>query len=199
MKYKVRLNLKALVIAEKLKDKPFSSFDFEDEDDVIALLYGMIVANNDILPTLKEFEEMVNSGSIKGMDRKIEETLAFIGQFGKDEGYSDGEVFMTDISSLLIMSGVDPHYVMYEMDIFEIEGFLKQYENNKKERMEEGRLWSYLVLSPHLKRGTSPSDMYPFPWEEEERKKQLEIKIKEEKINEFFLNGGEFFKKIKYE
>jgi hypothetical protein len=85
------------------------------------------------------------------------------------------ETTITDIVMYLItVCGIDPHYVMYEMELWEIEPYMKYAERNKKEELEMDRFWTYLNVSPHIdtKKCKSPDKLISFPWEVEEKKQK---------------------------
>lgn len=189
---KAKLNLQAIRVAEKLLKKPFGKFDLTDEETVVILMYAMVSENNDEVMTLKDFKailEMKKIGSI--IQKAVQKELSYIDQFKGEEGGSD-DTYMSDLASILITFGLDAHFVLYEMKLFEISDYLKAIDDFKKEKMESERLWTFYTILPHIdqKKVKSPQDMFPFPWEveqiEKDRLKQLE---KDEEMFYKFLNS----------
>jgi hypothetical protein len=189
---KAKLNLQAIRVAEKLLKKPFGKFDLTDEETVVILMYAMVSENNDEVMTLKDFKailEMKKIGSI--IQKAVQKELSYIDQFKGEEGGSD-DTYISDLASILITFGLDAHFVLYEMKLFEISDYLKAIDDFKKEKMESERLWTFYTILPHIdqKKVKSPQDMFPFPWEveqiEKDRLKQLE---KDEEMFYKFLNS----------
>lgn len=189
---KAKLNLQAIRVAEKLLKKPFGKFDLTDDETVVILMYAMVSENNDEVMTLKDFKailEMKKIGSI--IQKAVQKELSYIDQFKGEEGGSD-DTYISDLASILITFGLDAHFVLYEMKLFEISDYLKAIDDFKKEKMESERLWTFYTILPHIdqKKVKSPQDMFPFPWEveqiEKDRLKQLE---KDEEMFYKFLNS----------
>lgn len=189
---KAKLNLQAIRVAEKLLKKPFGKFDLTDEETVVILMYAMVSENNDEVMTLKDFKailEMKKIGSI--IQKAVQKELSYIDQFKGEEGGSD-DTYISDLASILITFGLDAHFVLYEMKLFEISDYLKAIDDFKKEKMESERLWTFYTILPHIdqKKVKSPQDMFPFPWEveqiEKDRLRQLE---KDEEMFYKFLNS----------
>lgn len=189
---KAKLNLQAIRVAEKLLKKPFGKFDLTDEETVVVLMYAMVSENNDEVMTLKDFKailEMKKIGSI--IQKAVQKELSYIDQFKGEEGEPD-DTYIGYLASILITFGLDAHFVLYEMKLFEISDYLKAIDDFKKEKMESERLWTFYTILPHIdqKKVKSPQDMFPFPWEveqiEKDRLKQLE---KDEEMFYKFLNS----------
>ena len=84
---------------------------------------------------------------------------------------------MTDLAtSLIIDYHMDAHYVMYEMNIWEIEPLYGAADAMVKRRYEEERLWAYIDIMPHIdgKKVKGPETLLPFPWEKDMKKKKIE-------------------------
>lgn len=188
-KYKMRFNAKSLCMFEKMKNKSF--FKIVDEDDVLCLTYCMLISNNeDLLMTFEVFKQMMKD---KKVSRWVREEYERVGQFEEQlrtksedgkEGSDDSdteELTVTKMaSSLIIQYGMDPDYVMYRMGVWEIYDYFKAAEAKMKDELIDKRLWTYLLVSPHvdMKKMKSPEKMLPFPWEKDERKKKAEEDLK---------------------
>ena len=88
---------------------------------------------------------------------------------------------MTDFAtSLVIDYGMDAKYVMYEMDIWEIEEYFEAVNTHIRKEMELERFWTYIKILPHIdsKKCKSPEALVPFDWERETRKKKAEQELK---------------------
>ena len=191
-KYKIRLNVKAMCLFEALTGKNYG--DITDEDSA-ALIYCCFVANNDVVLTFEEFLILLEDKKVqKWVEKSFKDITAYSFQFKtgaeltvstKDEEKEENHTpSMRDICGTLISTiGLDPHYVMYEMEIWEIEMYYKSYEDKRKEELEEARLWTYLkiLFTPMIdtKKLTSPDKVFPFPWETENDKKKAEQKLEE--------------------
>ena len=81
---------------------------------------------------------------------------------------------------MIVQYGVDAHYIMEEMELWQIEAMFRAVENTVKSKYEEERLWTYLTILPQVdgKKLNKPEKLLPFPWEKEEKIKRDENNIK---------------------
>lgn len=189
---KAKLNLQAIRVAERLLKKPFGEFDLTDEETVLTLMYAMVSENNDEVMTFDQFKSILDMGKI-GMkvQRAVSDEMAYIDQFKEEVSDKEEKVpYMGDLAALLIAFGLDAHFVLYEMKLFEIGDYIKAIDEHKKEQMERDRLWTFYTVMPHvdLKKIKSPQDLMPFPWEREQLEKDALEQLEKDKdmFNKFF-------------
>lgn len=181
-KRELEFNFKAIMMFEKLSGESYFEIS---EENYIYLLYAMYMVKHPYMyMTINDFANIM--GNNKKITKKIMEEFSeymnYIKQYmiktptdnGNDKPQSEkSTTTLTDIAFYLITNcGVDSHYVMYEMELWEIEPYMKYAEKNKKEELEMNRLWTYLNISPHIdtKKCKSPDKLISFPWEKEEKK-----------------------------
>lgn len=190
-KRELAFNFKALMMFEKLSGESYFNIN---EVNYVFLLYAMYMVKHPYLNmTLIDFANIFGSNKkvTKQLLTEFEEYMVYIRQFTSNnktdvvdeegEDAKNAHTTITDIVMYLITAcGIDPHYVMYEMELWEIEPYMKFAEMNKKESLEMDRLWTYLNISPHIdtKKCKSPDKLLPFPWEKEEHKKKAEQELK---------------------
>lgn len=173
--------------------------DYADKDDVETLLYTTTICNNDGMAyTFDVFREtLCNQKLVKEMVLKLERETAMLSQFQKkQEGANidntEGSPEMiSSIISTLIMSGLNAHYAMNEMELCDLPLYIEAYERKRKEDMESSRMWTYLTILPHIdakKMVNGVKDLITFPWEEQEIEK--EIKNTEIERFELFMQKG---------
>ena len=198
-KRELAFNFKALMMFEKLSGESYFNIN---EVNYVFLLYAMYMVKHPYLNmTLIDFANIFGSNKkvTKQLLTEFEEYMVYIRQFTsnnktevvEEEGADakNAHTTITDIVMYLITTcGIDPHYVMYEMELWEIEPYMKFAEMNKKESLEMDRLWTYLNISPHIdtKKCKSPDKLLPFPWEIQEKK---EKQIKELENNRFAIKN----------
>lgn len=203
-KFKIKIAIRAIVLAERLLNKPFGKFDFTNENDLVVFVYCIILGNNETRMLLTEFQSVIQT------NKKLREELfsefqaesAKIGQFQEflnkvkpknktDEGDAG---YVRDIVLFLVVDGkLDMRYVLEELDLSEIPAYVDAVNNNKRQELENRRLWTFLQMLPHIdsKKIKSPQDLYPFPWETKEMKKQAKKDLrKDKKIFEKIMNGN---------
>lgn len=205
MRYNLKLTIKAIIKAEQILLKPFTDIDYSNHDDLLKLLYCAVIVNNQSVFTFEEFCLITeNEKQLSSMLKELEKTNLVLSQFvnpAKDniEGESGESRYIKDLAGLLIMEGLDASYAMNDMEISDIPIFIKAYENKKREEMEARRLWTFLAVAPHIdtKKIKSPVDLYPFPWEEEERRQEAKMAILKDKemLEKFFNEGVNMFPK----
>lgn len=198
MKYNIRLSIKAVIRAEQILSKPFTDIDYTNIEELTKLLYCAVLANNPVLFTFEEFQAIVeNEKCFAAMIKEIEKANNVLEQFTQS-GKSGvvptmGEPqYMKDVVGTLIMSGLDVHYVMNEMEISDIPIFIEAYEKRKREDMEASRLWTFLSIVPHIdtKKVKFPKDIMMFPWEEERVVKEAEVALlRDKEMAERFFSG----------
>ena len=179
--------------------------DYSDKDDSEALLYTTTICNSDEkIYTFDIFRQTLANGKVVGeLVATLEKETMVLAQFQKKTNASDGESakgspgMISGIISDLIMSGLDAHYALNEMELCDLPLYLETYEQQKKERMEESRMWTYFVMLPHIdakKLKNGARDLITFPWEEEETLKEAQRAIKEDADRfESFMNLGKNF------
>jgi len=183
----LKLSIKSIIKWEQLTSKSFNNINYSDNDEMMKLLYCMVLCNNDELFDYEEFNQLIENKKLsKEIFTKFSKILKNIEQFTEkseskieeDEQVEDSinEVqFIKDIAALLIIQGgLGADYVMNEMEITDISYYMKAYNNRIKEQMESNRLWCYMSILPHIDshKCDSPSKFYPFPWEIETIKKE---------------------------
>jgi hypothetical protein len=187
---KAKLNLQAIRVAERLLKKPFGKFDLADEETVLTLMYAMVSENNEEVMTFDQFKSILDMGKIGiKVQRAVSDEMAYINQF-KEEGEEGEAPYMGDLAALLITFGLDAHFVLYEMKLFEIGDYLKAIDEHKKEQMERDRMNTFYAILPHVdhKKIKKPQDIYPFPWEIEQLEKDALDQLEKDKdmFNKFF-------------
>ena len=181
--YKLKLNIKSLCYYEKITGKSFFSFD---GSNVIELLYSLFVVNNpEVMMTIKAFTFMLEDVRVSrwfmSQYQSLTDTIQQLNQpsdeSSNDEIDNTNPPMITDYAtSLIVEYGVDPEYVMYKMDIWEITTYFQTVSSMVKRDMEEQRFWTYLNIMPHIdtKKCKKPEDLISFQWEKGDRRKRNE-------------------------
>lgn len=187
-KYKIKINIKSCCLFEQLSGKSF--FKMDDNEDVSMLLYCSLIVNNDIRMTYKVFQVLLQDKKvIKWLSKEYKEIMDYMGQFsGEKEEDTESEsgetqtMTLTDIAaSLIVRYGLDANYVMYNMELWELEPYFKAADEQVKTDLVTQRFWTYLTILPHVdgKKIKSPDDLCPFEWEKESKKKKTEKDLKD--------------------
>lgn len=207
----VKLNLKSIIKYENFTKKSFNKFDFNDSDDLLKLLYCVIISNNNEQFTFDVFNQMINSKKItKEIVDKFNIEIKLIEQFTFDstpkttdnDGDSNNENYLKDIAALLIINaGMDANFVMNDLSITDINLFLNAYSEKMKQDLESKRLWCYLSILPHVSSSekiNTPAKFYPFPWEVEKEKidEKNELKNVVDEFPDMIKKGAEILKLI---
>lgn len=186
---------KAIIAYEALSGRAFHEIDYTDPKQVDMLLYANhFTTSEEPKPYELYCKMLANSPMVRSRELdRITASLLLMQQMQADcrqEGVRDGEApSMGDLCAMLIVEGgLDAHYVMHELPFYEIPIYLKAIEQKKRSRMEEGRLWTYYTILPHVgtKDMKKPSDMLVFPWEQEQEAPSLELT---ELLNEAYYGG----------
>jgi hypothetical protein len=193
----MRLTLRAIIRWEQLNQKPFSLMNYSDENDIVSLFYVCERADEAGM-SLSQFKKNLTDDRVQAMVTDFEKQTLVTSQFQlvskkkTEESKESDPVYIKDLVSTLVMNGLDVHFALDEMELYDIPLLLKAYDQKIRHSLESSRLWTFIQVSPHLsKRIKSPKDLYPFSWEiEEQKEKSKEETEKGMSIFEAFMNSG---------
>ena len=203
-KYKqfTRLTIKSIIRWEQLRHRSFSLMDYTNRDDITALLYTAYITEHGVSYTQEVFNQvLMDEKTFAAMSSEMGKVMEVMSQFSKkdDDGASvpntvpSTPATIGSIVSALIISGLDAHYALNEMELQDLPLYIEAYENKRKEEMEGERMWTYLTILPHIDTKhmeNGAKDLITFPWEQ---KPKVETEISDEEIARF----EEFSKKGK--
>ncbi len=180
----MRLNLKAISIYEGIKGVSFSDFDFNSEEDFLLLLYAMYEAEANTKESFSDFKKVMqaNGGLFKELSAECIKIYLYNKQF-EDKKQEDAEKevqeeppLLSKLASTLIALELDAHFVLYDLELWQLSSLSESLEEKKREQWERERLWSYYTILPHVgsKNFENPQALLCFPWEEEAKEKELE-------------------------
>ena len=189
----MKLNLKSIITAEKLLNKPFSDFDLSEENDLKGLIYSVYVTNEKVF-TLSDFENLWNlKGEREKMVKFITTQIQYVQQFSLPSEDKGEKVWIGNLVNRLIATRrVEQSYILNDMQVWELSDILKAAEEVVKEEMEQKRFWAYLTVLPHIdgKKIKKPQDLITFPWEAEELAKERQEQLEKDKeMFEKFFNS----------
>ena len=201
LRYNIKLNIKTIVLYEKLTQESFALFD-GTINKIIPLIYCMLVANNDYKETYEDTVNFLfkNEKLMKELSERLEKEMKFQSQFKSpfieennvstiDNTTNDKPIFITQMIPILVVDcGLDINYVLNEMSYTDIDTYIKYKDDKEKTKLEEERLFTYLTVLPHIDSKKCPIDKFlPFQWEENEKKEKgmKEIELNQHKLQEF--------------
>ncbi len=186
----IRLTIKSIIRWEQLRGKSFYLMDYTNAEDFESLLYTTSMsARGEKTYTFAVFRQTLSNEKVaREMVTMLQQEIAVLNQFRKKleenppENSDSTPGYISEFVSMLVMSGLDAHYALEEMELCDLVMYIEAYERQRKEQMEGDRLWTYLSIIPHVgtKRIPIPRDLYIFPWEYEETKKEAQRAIKED-------------------
>ena len=205
----IKLNIKSIIKFEQFTNKSFNEIDYTNTDDLLKLMYCIVLSNNPDVFTYEEFLELIKSKKIsKTISDKLSTEIKLIDLFANKEVKEVTEeqperevIFIKDIAAILVVNvGLDINFVMNEMSINDISLYMEAYNKSVKQQMESSRLWTYLSVIPHIDTSkiNSPSKFYPLPWELEKQLEQdkTEFKIMAEELPDMFKAGADLIDKL---
>lgn len=203
LQYKINLNIKSIVLYEKLTQESFSLFD-GTISKIIPLLYCMLVANNDYNESYEDTVKYLFNDErlMKELGERLEKQMKFQSQFKSpfkeeeinlsdksNDTSNDKQVFITQMIPILVVDcGLDINYVLNEMQYTDIDLYIRYKDDKERTKLEEKRLFTYLTVLPHIDSKKCPIEKFlPFQWEEKEKKEKglKEIKMNQHKLQEF--------------
>lgn len=201
MTINLTINLDAAIRWEKMTSKPFTSLDYSDEDDLMRLCYCATIAADPTIDTpfdtyRKTFE--TSDKVSKATMQAIRRLNIFMSQFQPvkldkavkiDEITDEPERMERVASYLIVAGGMDAHYVLHDMPLEYIQMFVEGVADRTRQRMENDRFWTWLLLKPHDAKNAypNPKRLLTFPWEREENvsKAATEAKTLRDTAGEF--------------
>lgn len=206
LNFNLKLNIKSIINYERLTGRPFSEFR-GSEEDVIPLLYCMLVSNNDFKRTYEETIEYLFTDEkfVEQINSRLQKIFLFESQFFNKEENKEipteintpnkeqSKVFIHQLVPILVMDcNLDINYVLNEMHYSEIDSYIKYRDDKNKNRLEEKRLFTYLTIMPHINsKKLSVNELLPFSWEKEEKEKEglKVIDTHQDKLKNFMNSG----------
>ncbi|MDR2057636.1 MAG: hypothetical protein LBP83_05035 [Dysgonamonadaceae bacterium] len=193
----MKLTIRAIIKWEQLNRKPFASMNYADANDIASLFYTCTQSDEAGI-SLSEFKKNLTDESLKEMIKNFEKQTAIASQFQAvskkkiEESKDSDPVYIKDLVPALVMNGLDVHFALDEMELYDIPIYLKAYDQKIRRELESSRLWAFIQVSPHLsKKIKTPKDLYPFGWEIEEQKEQSKEELeKGMSVFEAFMNSG---------
>ncbi len=197
----MRINFKVYLLFEKITGKSFTEIT---DKDMTLFLY-CIYCINDHMVTQDEFIKIFNNKKIsEAYTKEIEKYFSIKALFVKEESKSENKesekLYIRDIIPILTLQcGLDINYVMNEMDVDDIDSFIKNYTKTTQEKLLNDRLWTFFNILPHVGKGIKkPEDLIKFDFEKEHVEKPEEVikDMKSEDLDEIFnkrkrINDGE--------
>ncbi|WP_073346059.1 hypothetical protein [Bacteroides congonensis] len=208
LNFNLKLNIKSIIYYERLTGKPFSTFT-GSEEDVIPLLYCMLVANNDFKRTYEETIQYLFTDEkfVEEINSRLQKIFLFESQFFNKEEVDEklpsqnntqnkeesNKVYIYQLVPILVMDcNLDIDYVLNEMHYSEIDSYIKYRDDKNKNRLEEKRLFTYLTIMPHINaKKLTVNELLPFSWEKEEKEKEglKVIDNHKDKLHQFMNSG----------
>jgi hypothetical protein len=145
----IKLNIKSIIKFEQFTNKSFNEIDYTNTDDLLKLMYCIVLSNNPDVFTYEEFLELIKSKKIsKTISDKLSTEIKLIDLFANKEVKEVTEeqperevIFIKDIAAILVVNvGLDINFVMNEMSINDISLYMEAYNKSVKQQMESSRL-----------------------------------------------------------
>ena len=178
LKYNIKLNIKSIVLYEKLTQESFANFE-GTISQLIPLLYCMLVANNDYNETYEDTIKYLfkDENLIRDLSKKLEKQMKFQTQFksifkedmdfvdnNRNNVSNEKQVFITQMIPILVVDcGLDINYVLNEMQYTDIDLYIKYKDDKERSKLEEKRLFTYMTVLPHIDSKKCPIEKFlPF-------------------------------------
>lgn len=194
----VKPTLKALIMWEEMTGKAFFGAEL-NEVDLFTLMYCIYATTMKqvsfvAFQTMEKNEKFANT-----LASKWKHYERFYKQFkvdmeeieAEEEDEEDKKVISVKdvVQALIFKYGYDIHYVLNEVELWELGYLIKIGEGGYRSRVEESRLWTYLGVLPHLdpkkSKNMTPKKFFELPWEgamtTQDRKKALKNETKRAK------------------
>ena len=208
LNFNLKLNIKSIIYYERLTGKPFSEFK-GNEEDVVPLLYCMLVANNDFKRTYSETIQYLFTDEkfVEQINSRLQKIFLFESQFFNNQDINKeipsqidtpnkedtNKVFIHQLVPILVMDcNLNIDYVLNEMHYSEIDSYIKYRDDKNKNRLEEKRLFTYLTIMPHINaKKLTVNELLPFSWEKGEKEKEglKVIDTHKDKLKNFMDSG----------
>lgn len=77
---------------------------------------------------------------------------------------------------IVVGGGVSPDHFFYNMDFAECAAFMRGLQRKDRNEWERARCIMWAALAPHCKGVKNFTDVMRFPWDDEEKKTEVDVK-----------------------
>ena len=193
------MTLRTLIRWEQLRGKPYASMDPADDEDFAALLYVRhLEAHPEDRTPFAVWRRVLANGKLTArMLGELEREQRWLAQFNaKAAKPGDGgePEPVSRMAAALVAAGVDARFV-YDggLQPQDLSDLCEAIGEREKQRMERGRLWTWLGMLPHT--GTKPfphgaADLIRFPWDGDIEARDREIRDRDIRAFQAFMKKG---------
>lgn len=176
-----------------MTDRPFTTLDYSNEEDLVRLCYCATLAADPTIDTpftvyQKAFE--TSSKVSKATLQAVRRFNTFVSQFQRvklsenvkvEEITDEPERIERVAAYLVVTGGMDANYVLHEMPLEYIPMFVEGISERTRQTMESQRFWTWLLLKPHDAKNAYPNPrrLMTFPWEREENSTKASSEAKQ--------------------
>lgn len=187
MDIKVKLNARGALMYEMMTGKSY--YGGIADEDYPKLAYCIYMGSGNPPVTYPVFLHLCqNKKFLEKMEEGMTEAADILDTFrykGKEDGAEETNeedkkgLSITDIIEVLIIdAGMDAHYVLDEMGLWEISLYIDAFNEKRKAELFWDREWTYLNVLSHLtqegaKKLKTPDKLIQFPWERKKKKTTL--------------------------
>lgn len=165
--YKLKYTLRALFIYEQITGKAFELKTITDE---YLFFYCVLMANNpDSSLTFEELIEAIDEDMgimvefQNFLKKELEKQQLFItnNTDAKKKVLTTKEIY----SALVIEGGLDPEYVLDEMQMYELESLISNLHKKDRNSWEQARMIAYVIAQCNSTKKLKPTDIMQFTWD----------------------------------
>lgn len=165
--YKLKYTLRALFIYEQITGKAFELKTITDE---YLFFYCVLMANNpDSSLTFEELIEAIDEDMgimvefQNFLKKELEKQQLFItnNTDAKKKVLTTKEIY----SALVIEGGLDPEYVLDEMQMYELEPLISNLHKKDRNSWEQARMIAYVIAQCNSTKKLKPTDIMQFTWD----------------------------------
>ena len=193
------MTLRTLIRWEQLRGKPYASMDPADEEDLAALLYiRYLEAHPGDCTLFATWRRALANGKLMArlvgeLEREQRMLAQFAAKSAKPEAGGEPQR-MAQVAAALVAAGVDARFV-YDggLQLQDLSDLCEAIGERGKQRLEWGRLWTWLGMLPHIDVKRFPhgvADIVRFPWDGDLEAKDKEIRDRDIRAFQTFMQRG---------
>lgn len=178
--YNVKYSIRALMLFEQITDKNFEISSIMDKHIFYYCL--LLASNKDCSLDWDEFIDALdeNPQMYKEIEKVLEDYNKSQNKFPTEKTDEDGKkksISVSELVAFLVLSlGLNPNYVLDEMQSYECKVYLDFSYFKRKEIMELGRNVAWCSIAPFSKKKIKPHELWQYPWEDKDGNPKKKVK-----------------------
>lgn len=198
--YKIKQTIRSLFLWEQITGR---TFEIKSTLDNYLYFYCILLANNENFISWDEFINIIdeNPQIIIELSKKLTQSQEIENLLNTDSEDNEKDkkkrITIAELYSILVLQfGLNPDYVLDEIQTYEISSLMKYSFYKNRDDWEQSRLISFIIAQSNSKKKLKLQDIIKFEWEKEEKENTTITKEEIENLSKQAEEFERYFKSI---